>query len=162
MTTEPTPADVRALIAQAEALDKACKELAGRFSSTSDEQVRAQGFAVTEAASWLTNVTEDLERVAGKLTRIRSARDPRLCGIPWGACPDHGNTLRSSGGKTWCQDLTCGRTWDYDRLGVPCGEPVTSVVTDMEGTEFTTCAGHTLDAGKRLIGATIRPLNGER
>ena len=72
-----------------------------------------------------------------------------------------GNTLRSSGGKTWCQDLTCGRRWDYDRLGVPCGEPVTSAVIDMEGTEFLTCAGHTIDVEKRLIGATIRPLNGQ-
>jgi hypothetical protein len=159
MTTEPTPADVRALIAQAEALDKACKELADRFSATTAEPVRRQAHVITEAASWLTNLTEDLERVAGKLTRIRSARGHGQCRIPWGVCPDHGNTLKSSGGKSWC--MTCGREWNYDRAGLPCGEPVTSVVVDMEGTEFTTCAGHTIDVEKRLINATIRPLNGE-
>jgi hypothetical protein len=84
----------------------------------------------------------------------------QLCGVPWGVCPDHGNTLSSSAGKTRCRTTGCGRTWEYDRGREPCAEVVHAVVVDANGTRRAMCKGHVLDAHEhgRLIGCTIEPL----
>ena len=75
--------------------------------------------------------------------------------MPWGVCPEHGNTLTSTGGKAWCRDMACGRTWDYDRGGLPCIEPARWTVTDKHGDALAMCDGHALDVGKRLQGARV-------
>ncbi|MFF6903536.1 hypothetical protein [Streptomyces hydrogenans] len=80
------------------------------------------------------------------------------CGVPWGVCPDHGNTLRTSGGITQCRDLACLNIWDYDRLDRVCGDPVTHTVTDAAGTSFRACRAHAMDADERLVGGTVTPL----
>lgn len=87
------------------------------------------------------------------------AADPGLCGVPWGVCPDHGNTLRSSGGESWCKTPGCGRRWSYDRLGVPCTDPVAAIVTDAAGETRRWCLGHTRDAERALIGAAVQYLH---
>jgi hypothetical protein len=72
-----------------------------------------------------------------------------------GVCPKHGNTLISTGGKTCCRVIECGRTWSYDRVGLPCIEPAQWRVTDKHGDALVTCDGHALDARKRLEGARV-------
>jgi hypothetical protein len=39
------------------------------------------------------------------------AADTTRCAARWGVCPEHGNTLCSSGERTWCARPGCGRTW---------------------------------------------------
>lgn len=70
-------------------------------------------------------------------------------------CPKHGNTLTSTGGKTWCTVTGCGRGWGYDRLAMPCAEPARRKLTDQHGAEALLCDGHALDARQRLEGATV-------
>ena len=80
---------------------------------------------------------------------------PGACPILWGVCPEHGNTLTSSSGKTWCRDVECGRTWPYDRVGLPCIEPARWRVTDQHGGTLMMCDGHALDASESLEGAQV-------
>jgi hypothetical protein len=63
--------------------------------------------------------------------------------VPWGACPEHGATLRSTAGRCWCTTPGCLRRWFHDRLAEPCAEPVTHRVIDAEG--------------DRSISATVTP-----
>lgn len=78
------------------------------------------------------------------------------CGADWGVCPDHGNTLASSGGTTRCK--VCGRTWSYDRVQRPCEEPAAFELRDADGGVGLLCAGHALDARDRVTGGTVTPL----
>jgi hypothetical protein len=80
---------------------------------------------------------------------------PGACTIPWGVCPEHGNTLVGTGGKTWCRVIGCGRTWGYDRVGLPCIEAARWMVTDQHGDAIVMCDGHALDARKRLEGTRV-------
>lgn len=80
------------------------------------------------------------------------------CGADWGVCPDHGNTLTSSAGTTWCRAEGCGRTWDYDRVNHACEEPAAYVLRDASGGVGYLCAGHALDARDRVAGGTVTPL----
>ncbi|MEU4675090.1 hypothetical protein AB0F91_45920 [Amycolatopsis sp. NPDC023774] len=79
--------------------------------------------------------------------------------MPWGACPEHGTTLRSSGGRSSCIAPGCGRSWNYDRLEVPCGEPIAATVTDADGETRSYCRGHARGAERKVLGATVRYLN---
>ncbi|NEC32212.1 hypothetical protein [Streptomyces rubrogriseus] len=154
---EPTPADIRALIAEADALQERIRNVEHRLAGS--EETRHSVFRLSDAAGRLTDVSEALEETAGELARVRAVRDGSVCAVPWGVCPEHGNTLVSTGGRTRCSQLACGRTWDYDRLGVPCGEPLTHKVTDAAGESFRACKAHAMDATERLIGGTVTPLN---
>ncbi len=78
---------------------------------------------------------DGLLETADDLARL-AAVPAGACGIGWGVCPDHGNTLTTSGGRTWCRTPGCGRTWGYDRVSTPCAEPVTHTVLDAGGTAF--------------------------
>ncbi|MEU4725774.1 hypothetical protein AB0G06_39750 [Nonomuraea dietziae] len=78
--------------------------------------------------------------------------------MPWGVCPEHGNTLTSTSGTTRCNAGGCGRTWGYNRDNAPCAEPATHRLVDAEGTEALICDGHAIDARNRLIGGRIEPL----
>ncbi|MGN7139156.1 hypothetical protein, partial [Streptomyces pseudogriseolus] len=152
---EPTPADIRALIADADALQERIRNVEQQLRSS--EETRHAVFRLDDAAGRLTDVSQALEETVGELTRVRSVRDGSVCAVPWGVCPEHGNTLVSSGGRTQCK--TCGRTWNYDRLGVPCGEPLTHKVTDAAGGSFLACRAHAMDASERLVGGTVTPLD---
>jgi hypothetical protein len=78
------------------------------------------------------------------------------CRAEWGACPDHGNTLRSSGGRSWCR--VDGRVWEGDRPGQHCAEPALFRVIDLKGGDCELCAGHTIAAREELIGCRVETL----
>lgn len=146
-----TPARLRELAAAAEAL-AAAVEGTHQELRTGSVPTRDAGFRLESTIGQLRRVAGDLEETAGDLARVRAVPE-HACRIPWGVCPEHGNTLSSSGGKSWCR--LCPRTWNYDRVGSPCPEPVAATVVDAQGTQVQMCAGHTLDARSRLTGATI-------
>ncbi|MFD7867816.1 hypothetical protein [Streptomyces sp. NPDC059783] len=154
---EPTPADIRALIADADTLQERIRAIEQQLRSS--EETRHSVFRLADAAGRLTDVSEALEETAGELARVRSVRDGSVCAVPWGVCPEHGNTLVSTGGRTRCSQLACTRVWSYDRLGVPCGEPLTHKVTDATGASFNACRAHAMDATERIIGCTVTPLD---
>jgi hypothetical protein len=86
---------------------------------------------------------------------------PGVCPAEWGACPDHGNTVHSSGGRSWCERPGCGRTWPYDRVGQPCTEPIGFEVRgdgDPDGLWTGLCTGHAIGARGQLVGGQIRPV----
>jgi hypothetical protein len=154
---EPTPADIRALIAEADALQERIRNVEQRLAGS--EETRHSAFRLSDADGRLTDVSQALEETAGELARVRAVRDGSVCAVPWGVCPEHGNTLTSSGGRTRCTQLACGRSWDYDRVGVPCGEPLSHKVTDAAGESFLACKAHAMDATDRLIGGTVTALD---
>ena len=83
------------------------------------------------------------------------AADPSRCQVPWGVCPEHGNTLTTSGGRTRCRWSGCGRTWPGNRVQAHCGEPATALIADAGGEQSRLCAGHWADARERLIGVRL-------
>ncbi|MFG2334287.1 hypothetical protein ACGFMM_32450 [Streptomyces sp. NPDC048604] len=152
---EPTPAELRVLAAEAEVLEQRILHATARLHAS--DETRDTAFRLGDAAENVRRGREALELTVADLARARTARDPKLCGVPWGVCPEHGSTLRSSGGRAWCRAAGCQRSWGYYRLGTACGEPVAHKVTDAAGGSFLACFGHTLDAEKRLEGGTIEP-----
>lgn len=94
----------------------------------------------------------DLARIAGRGT----------CRADWGLCPDHGNTLTSTGGHTRCRRAGCRRSWDHDRGSLPCTEPAAYRVRDTAGDETLLCKGHADDARHRLAGARLTPIGAGR
>ena len=83
------------------------------------------------------------------------AADPSRCQVPWGACPDHGNTLITSGEWTRCRRPGCGRTWPGNRVQAHCGEPATVLIADAASDQTRLRAGHWADARERLIGVRL-------
>lgn len=106
---EPTPAELRALLAEATVLQGRINDIQQRLRASEETQYTA--FRLDDAAGWVAQAGRALGATASDLARTRAARDPILCDIPWGVCPVHGNTLRGTGGRTWCTDPTCGRSW---------------------------------------------------
>lgn len=145
------PAHLRTLAGRAEALTAEVRAVYGGAPAGSAEHDHLQ--AARQAAGQLARAAEDLRRAAEELAALRS----RQCGMPWGVCPEHGNTLSSRGGVSTCK--VCGLTWDYDRLGRACGEPVTWKVIDRAGTETRMCDGHVLGARAAAAGATFLRLD---
>lgn len=126
-----------------------------RLGAAADEPTRHVGFRLDDAAGRVSTVAGDLADTAGDLARVRGRSD---CAADWGVCPRHGNTLTSSGGRSWCRMADCGLSWQYDRGALPCTEPAVSRVIDAQGDETLLCSAHTLDARARLVGATVQPL----
>ncbi|MEV0233385.1 hypothetical protein [Nonomuraea sp. NPDC050786] len=143
-----TPAQLRAFASRAEALTAEIRELCG--SAPAEPAEREHLRTALHAADWLARGAEDLQHAAEDLARLRSQP---LCGFGWGVCPEHGNTLSSRAGVATCR--VCRRTWNYDRLGQPCREPVTWKVTDPAGTETRMCDGHVLGARAAMGNATF-------
>jgi hypothetical protein len=138
-----TPEHLTVLASRAEALTA---EVLALCDSVPDAETLA---AARQAAGSLTRGAEDLRRAAAELARLQV----QPCGLPWGVCPEHGNTLSSTGGVSTCR--VCERTWSHDRLGRPCTEPVSWKVIDRAGTETRMCDGHVLGARAAAGGATF-------
>lgn len=147
-----TPAELRELAAAVEATAVRIDELRRRLIAADVEPAQPAGWRLENALAELRHGAGTVQAAADILARVR-ALPGQACRVPWGVCPDHGATLSSSGGRAWCR--TCRRSWGYDRLGLPCAEPVLARVVDADGVEVRMCAGHTLDARSRLVGATI-------
>ncbi|TJZ97819.1 hypothetical protein [Actinacidiphila oryziradicis] len=80
---------------------------------------------------------------------------PDRCAVPWGVCPDHGGTLRSSAGRSsWCTDLACLNTWNYDRLDAACPEKATHTVQAADG-RYVVCTGHAIAARSQITDAQV-------
>ncbi|HKT03488.1 MAG TPA: hypothetical protein VJT31_28505 [Rugosimonospora sp.] len=155
MSQEVTPAELRELAARAEQLAADVDAVQARLRAAGDESTRHSGYRLDDAAGEARRVAGELEATAGDLARIRGRGD---CPCDWGVCPEHGNTLRGTGGQSWCEAPGCGRRWNYDRAGLPCTEPVEYDVRDATGAGGPMCAGHAHDARERLVGAVVTPL----
>ncbi|MDT8915154.1 hypothetical protein [Amycolatopsis sp. PS_44_ISF1] len=154
-TPEPLPAELRALAADAETLALRTAEMAARLKAADDGQLNRLARPMVRATDELDGYTEEVSRTAEYLARVRVARDPNLCDVPWGICPEHGTTLRADADRTRCTAPGCGREWDYDRLHSPCTEPATVTVTDEDGESGVLCVTHAQDATRRLVGCTF-------
>jgi hypothetical protein len=143
------------LAVRIEALADEIDALHGDIRAARDEPVRRAGFRCDTAIGWLRQTSAELQEAADQLDLVANAMKPGACAVPWGICPEHGNTLTSSGRKTWCRVPECGRTWNYDRVGLPCIEPARWAVTDRYGVRSVMCDSHALDAGKRLESARV-------
>lgn len=85
---------------------------------TADEAVRRAGFRCCTAIGSVRQAARDLRGTAADLDRIATAAVPGTCCVPRGAHQEHGNTLISNGGRTWCRDAACRRKWNYGRGGL--------------------------------------------
>lgn len=157
--SEITPARMRDLATQAEALAAAITDALKDFRAHADEPVRRAGFRLGDAAGAARSIAAEMTATAGDLARL-AARPEGSCAMPWGVCPDHGNTLRSSGGRTWCEHPSCGNVWTYDRTWIPCEEPARWRLKDSAGDGAEVCDGHAADARERLDGAVLESLKG--
>jgi hypothetical protein len=108
-----------------------------------------------EAARRLAAAREALATEIQIQTDRHLAEDQTRCSAQWGVCPTHGNTLSSSGGRTWCRQAGCGRTWPGSRVARHCDEPAEVVVADQAGDTMQLCAGHWTDARLRMVGARL-------
>lgn len=153
--TAPTPAELRELAGRAQALAAEVAALQVRLRAAEDEPTRRVGFRLDDAAAAISEAAHDVVNTAVDLARIRGRGD---CPCDWGVCPEHGNTLRSSAGLCWCTAANCGRSWGYDRGGLPCTEPAAFDVRDLDDRGGPMCAGHAHDARTRLIGAKVTAL----
>jgi hypothetical protein len=108
------------------------------------------------AAGYLTQAGQEIAEALADLHRV-AAVPPDACRIEWGVCPQHGDTLTASGGRTWCRARGCARTWEYNHLGTPCAEPTTYTVTDAAGSPpLRVCHGHAL-AARHIVGVSYDP-----
>ncbi|KAB2341522.1 hypothetical protein [Actinomadura rudentiformis] len=125
---------------------------------TEGDLARRAGFRLPDAAGQARQIAREMRQTATSSERI-AAVPTDACRIPWPVCPEHGNTISSTGGRSWCRRPGCGRRWDYDRGDIPCPEPVRWRVTDQHGDGGPMCDGHALDARTALIGGTVVPLD---
>lgn len=133
----------------------------GRYATRQSFHKRRK--VLKDAAGTRRTLTMDYRRGAAVPKPKPSPVQPKqesalLCGADWGICPDHGNTLTSSGGTTRCKTPGCGLTWEYDRVNHHCNEPARWTVRDAEGGSGLMCPAHALDARTRITGATMTAL----
>ncbi len=150
-----TPADLRDLAARADELAEAIAALHRGLRDALDEPTQRSGFRLGDAAGAAHRIAAELHATASDLARVRGRGE---CPADWGVCPEHGNTLSSSGGTSWCRSPGCGRAWNYDRAGLPCTELVMYQVTGEDGSGGPMCGGHARDARQRLTGVVITTL----
>jgi hypothetical protein len=156
--TAVTPAQLRELAARAERLAAEVDAAQAALREAVDEPTRRVGFRLDDAAGQMRRAVDAMVATAGDLARLRS-RPPDTCPAEWGCCPEHGSTLTSSGGACWCTAAGCGLRWSYDRLGLPCAEPVAYEVRGSGDVQWgPLCAGHTVSARRQLDGVEVRPV----
>jgi hypothetical protein len=142
-------------------LARAALSLAGEIRSAhadlrgSHHDFIGRAFRLGDAAGQAEGIANALEDTASDLDRYLS-RPSGACEIPWGVCPEHGNTLVSTGRGATCQ--VCSRTWDYGRVAMPCEEPARWHLSDAHGESRRVCDGHATDARARLDHARLTPL----
>jgi hypothetical protein len=146
---------VLSLAVRAEALADEINRLHRDIRAAGDEPVPWTGFRCDTAVGWIRQASTELQATAGHSERVAAAMKPGAYAVPWGVCPEHGNTLTGTGGKTWCRAIRCHRTWDYDRGSLPCIEPARWTVTEKHGQASVICDAHALDARKRLENARV-------
>lgn len=148
----------RELVTAAELLAASIRAFHADLRAADTEPVRQTGFRCDAAVGHATGIADDLGKTADDLVRIAQASAPGTCSIPWGVCPEHGNTLRSSAGRSWCSHPGCARQWDHSRDSLPCTEPAEWTLTDDSGASAPVCSGHASDARRGLQGARLTPL----
>ena len=150
----PSVADLFTLAARAMELADDVRAAQDRLRAAPDEPTRVVGFRIDDAVGDLRRCHDDLRVTAEDLARIENRGS---CPADWGACPDHGATLRSSGGTSWCSIPGC-HAWDYDRLRLPCSETATHLVAGPEGSPGRMCSGHAHEAAA-IPGFHVEPLD---
>ncbi|MER5608284.1 hypothetical protein AB0F93_03505 [Micromonospora tulbaghiae] len=148
------PVELNDLGARARRLADAVDAVNTRLAAADESTTRA-GFRLDDAAATLLRVAGELEATATDLFRVVNRSS---CPADWGVCPEHGGTLVSTGGRSWCPHHGCGRKWPYDRLGLPCQEPAAFDVRGADGNGGPMCAGHAVYARAHLPGATVTAL----
>lgn len=108
-----------------------------------------------DAAGVLRAAREALVEEIRTATDRHLAADESRCSAQWGVCPEHGNTLASSGGRSWCRRAGCARTWPGSRVSRHCDEPAAVLVADQAGAQMRLCAGHWTDSRVHLVGSTV-------
>lgn len=155
-TTSTTITELRRLAGQATDLAKAIRAVHARMRRADDDPTRRAGYRLDDVAGHLDQSAREITDTIHDLTHIAKRG---TCAADWGLCPEHGNTLASSGRRTWCQRIGCRRRWDHDRGSLPCTEPAAYQVRDTAGGETLLCDGHAADARQRLIGARLTPIS---
>jgi hypothetical protein len=102
----------RDVAGRAEALAAEITDFCSDIGAPGGEPVRYAGFRCNTAADHMRQAVAELLKTAVDLDRIKTAAAPGPCRVSWGVCPEHGNTLTSSAGKTWCRTAGCDRTWE--------------------------------------------------
>lgn len=144
----------------ASAVQSAHESLLTTSGSNGDRNpIRAHAFRLPDVAEQMRQAAEDLRATVNDSDRI-SAIPAEACRLPWGVCPEHGASLVSSGGRTQCR--TCRRSWNYDRLAMPCRETVRWLLADQSGTTRHVCDGHATAARRQLVGARLSLLSDGR
>ena len=146
------------LASRADALAAEIAALHHNIRAAEREPVRLAGFRCDVAASSVRQAAGELRDTAADLNRISATGAPGTCSTPWGVCPDHGNSLVSTAGRTWCRERGCRRRWDYDRVALPCAEPARWTITDQCGGTRVMCDGHAYDASRCIDGVHVAPL----
>jgi hypothetical protein len=156
----PTPADLLGHAGYLEAQAQDIEALHERLRGADDKPTRRVGFRLEDIAGELRKAAAGLQVTAEELARIRSrnAMSQPVCGAQWGVCPEHGNTLSSSGGRSWCRVPGCGRSWGWDRGGLPCTEAAAWRLLDQKGGEMILCEGHAIAARAQLEGGRLVPM----
>jgi hypothetical protein len=160
MNSQVTASRMRELALRAEKLAAAIDAARDDFRRVDDDHqnpVRRAGFRLEVSAGWARQVAYDMRETAADLARL-AARPADACVVPWGVCPEHGNTLISTGRQSRCR--ACGQVWPYDRLSSPCTEPARWLLTDRTGAQSRLCDAHTRDAAEVIDGARVEFLNG--
>ncbi|WP_329082459.1 hypothetical protein [Streptosporangium sp. NBC_01469] len=155
VTPPVTPASLRELADRAQTLAADVDATHQLLHDEEDTEVRRRSFRLLGLPGTLQRLADDLLITASDLARI-TGRPDGACGVAWGVCPEHGNTLIPSGRWTGC--FACARTWESDRRSLPCPEPIRWMVRDRHGTRQPVCNGHAVDARAQLDGSTVEPL----
>lgn len=155
----PFAGRARELAASADALAADIRAFHEELRAADSEPVQQAGFRCGEAAGRAEVIADDLRKTADDLGRIAEASAPGTCSIPWSLCPEHGETIRSTGGRSWCSYAGCERQWDHDHGRVPCAETATWTLTSYySDASAPVCSGHATIALRTVQGAWLTPL----
>lgn len=155
----PTPSDLRMLAIRAELIASAIDSTQAVLRIAGDRPTRHVAWRLADGAGWLRQAADALRATAADLAFIRDVRGRPHCGADWGCCPDHGATLTCSGGGCRCTAPGCGRSWAWDRNGLPCDQEPAFRVLDADGWKGVLCAGHAIAARRQLHNARLLPLD---
>jgi hypothetical protein len=150
------PAELSELTRQISKLANQIQATHARLNSSPDAATRSVGFRLDTATSHLTQAAAEIRGTADDLARVQHCG---TCRADWGLCPEHGNTLVTSGRACRCRAPGCRRRWDHDRAGLPCTEQATHQVRDTTGGTTLLCTGHAYDAQRRITGAVVTPID---